>query len=237
MKEREIRGSEVRDASDEYGLLAVQGPKSIERLGLPEAKPFTHAMGEIDGVEVMVNRTGYTGEQGVELMCPAEDAVALWDAVVARGAVPCGLGARDTLRLEVCYPLHGNDITEDTDAISAGLGWTCALDKEFTGVERLRQIKEAGPERKLVAFVMEEKAIPRQGMADRRRRRGHVRHALADARQGDRHGLRPGRRGRPRQRAHDRRPRQRPPRHRRPETDLQARGVDAWPRPRTIPRG
>ena len=68
-------------------------------------------MGEIDGVEVMVNRTGYTGELGVELMCPAEDAVALWDAVVARGAVPCGLGARDTLRLEVCYPLHGNDIT------------------------------------------------------------------------------------------------------------------------------
>ena len=168
MKEREIRGSEIRDASDEYGLLAVQGPRSIERLGLPEAKPFTHAMGEIDGVEVMVNRTGYTGEQGVELMCPAEDAVALWDAVVARGAVPCGLGARDTLRLEVCYPLHGNDITEDTDAISAGLGWTCALGKEFSGVERLRQIKEAGPERKLVAFVMEEKAIPRQGMADRR---------------------------------------------------------------------
>ena len=120
LKEREIRGSEVRDASDEYALLAVQGPRSLERLGLPEAKPFTHAMGEIDGVEVMVNRTGYTGELGVELMCPAEDAVELWDAVVARGAVPCGLGARDTLRLEVCYPLHGNDITQETDAISAG---------------------------------------------------------------------------------------------------------------------
>ena len=98
-------------------------------------------------------------------MCPAEDAVELWDAVVARGAAPCGLGARDTLRLEVCYPLHGNDITPDTDAISAGLGWTCALDKEFTGVAELRRIKEAGPERKLVAFVMDEKAIPRQGMA------------------------------------------------------------------------
>ncbi|MBA3413523.1 MAG: glycine cleavage system aminomethyltransferase GcvT, partial [Actinobacteria bacterium] len=164
MKEHEIRGSEVRDASDEYALLAVQGPRSIERLGLPEAKPFTHAMGEADGVEVMVNRTGYTGEQGVELMCAAEDAVALWDAVVARGAVPCGLGARDTLRLEVCYPLHGNDITQETDAISAGLGWTCALGKDFSGAERLREIKEAGPERKLVAFVMEEKAIPREGM-------------------------------------------------------------------------
>ncbi len=164
IKEREVRGSEVRDASDEYALLAVQGPRSLERLGLPEAKPFTHALGEIDGVEVMVNRTGYTGELGVELMCPAEDAVALWDAVAGRGIVPAGLGARDTLRLEVCYPLHGNDITEDTDAISAGLGWTCALGKDFTGAEELRRIKEAGPQRKLVAFVMAEKAVPRQGM-------------------------------------------------------------------------
>ena len=164
IKDREIRGSEVRDASDDYALLAVQGPRSLERLGLPEAKPFTHAMGEIDGVEVMVNRTGYTGEKGVELMCSAEDAGELWDAVVARGAVPAGLGARDTLRLEVCYPLHGNDITQETDAISAGLGWTCALGKEFTGADELRGIKEAGPERKLVAFVMEEKAVPREGM-------------------------------------------------------------------------
>jgi aminomethyltransferase len=165
IKGREIRGSEGRDASDEYGLLAVQGPRSLERLGLPEAKPFTHAMGEVDGIEVMVNRTGYTGEKGVELMCAAEDAEQLWDAVVVRGAVPAGLGARDTLRLEVCYPLHGNDITPDTDAISAGLGWTCALGKEFTGADELRRIKEQGPERKLAAFVMEEKAVPRQGMS------------------------------------------------------------------------
>jgi aminomethyltransferase len=164
IKEREIRGSEVRDVSEDYALLAVQGPCSLERLGLPEAKAFTHAMAEVDGIEVMVNRTGYTGEAGVELMCPAEDAEELWDAVVARGAVPCGLGARDTLRLEVCYPLHGNDITPDTDPISASLGWTCALGKDFTGVEELRRIEEAGPERKLVAFVMAEKAIPRQGM-------------------------------------------------------------------------
>jgi aminomethyltransferase len=165
LKEREIRGSEVRDASDEYALVAVQGPASVERLGLPEATPFTHAMGMVAGIEVMVCRTGYTGEKGVELLCPAEDGAELWDAVLDRGVVPCGLGARDTLRLEVCYPLHGNDITQETDAISAGLGWTCALDKEFTGVARLRQVKESGPERKLVAFVMEERAIPRQGMA------------------------------------------------------------------------
>ena len=165
LKEREARGTEVRDASDEYALVAVQGPASLERLGLPEAPAFTHAMGKLDGIELMVCRTGYTGEKGVELLCAGEDGVALWDAVVARGAVPCGLGARDTLRLEVCYPLHGNDITTETDAISAGLGWVCALDKEFTGADVLRRVKERGPERRLVAFVMEERAIPRQGMA------------------------------------------------------------------------
>ena len=164
LKEREPRGVEVRDASDDYALVAVQGPRSLERLGLPGAPAFTHAMGVIDGVEVLVCRTGYTAELGVELCCPAEDATALWDAVLARGAVPCGLGARDTLRLEVCYPLHGNDITAETDPISAGLGWACKLETEFTGVAELRRIKEDGPAEKLVAFVMEEKAVPRQGM-------------------------------------------------------------------------
>jgi aminomethyltransferase len=165
LKERELRGSEVRDASDEYALLAVQGPRSVAALGLPDAPAFTHAMTMLDGVEVMVCRTGYTGEHGVELLCAAEDADALWDAVVARGAVPCGLGARDTLRLEVCYPLHGSDITAETDALSAGLGWACALEQEFTGVEELRRIRAEGPSRRLVAFVMEEKAVPRGGMA------------------------------------------------------------------------
>jgi glycine cleavage system T protein (aminomethyltransferase) len=165
LKEREIPGSDVRDVSDAYALLAVQGPRSIERLSLDDAPAFTFAMQELDGIECMVNRTGYTGERGVELMVPAEDAEELWDRVLECGAVPCGLGARDTLRLEVCYPLHGNDIGPDTDAISAGLGWVCALDKEFTGADELRRIKEAGPERKLVAFVMEETGVPRQGMA------------------------------------------------------------------------
>jgi aminomethyltransferase len=165
LKEHEIPGSDVRDVSDEYALLAVQGPRSIERLGLPEAAPFTFAEGTIDGVECMVNRTGYTGELGCELLVMNEDAEELWDRVLERGAVPCGLGARDTLRLEVCYPLHGNDITTETDAISAGLGWCCALDKEFTGVEELRRVKADGPARKLVPFVMDEKAVPRPGMA------------------------------------------------------------------------
>jgi aminomethyltransferase len=164
LEEREARGTEVRDASDEYALVAVQGPRSLERLGLDDAPAFTHAMGEVDGVEVMVCRTGYTGEKGVELMCAEDDAVALWDAVLARGIVPAGLGARDTLRLEVCYPLHGNDITQDTDAIAAGLAWTCALDTDFTGADVLRRIKEEGPQRRLAAFVMEERAIPRPEM-------------------------------------------------------------------------
>jgi aminomethyltransferase len=164
LKDHELPGSDVRDVSDEFGLLAVQGPGSIERLGLDEAPAFTFAEQELDGIEVMVNRTGYTGERGVELLVPAEEATALWDRVLERGAVPCGLGARDTLRLEVCFPLHGNDIGPDTDAISAGLGWVCALDKDFTGADHLRRIKDEGPERKLVPFVMEDSGIPRQGM-------------------------------------------------------------------------
>jgi aminomethyltransferase len=164
IKEREVSGSDVRDISDEYGLLAVQGPNAIVKLGLPPAPAFTFAESEVDGTQVMVNRTGYTGEDGCELLCMAEDAGALWDAVLARGVTPCGLGARDTLRLEACFPLHGNDISPEIDPVSAGLGWTCALGKEFTGVDVLRAIKEQGPEQKLVAFVMEEKAIPRQGM-------------------------------------------------------------------------
>jgi aminomethyltransferase len=164
IEERARAGSDLRDVTDAYALLAVQGPRSHERLGLSDAPAFTFEMGEIDGIECMVNRTGYTGETGVELMVMAEDAGELWDRVLARGATPCGLGARDTLRLEVCYPLHGNDIGPEVDAISAGLGWVCALDKEFTGVEELRRIKEQGPERRLAAFVMSDPGIPRQGM-------------------------------------------------------------------------
>jgi aminomethyltransferase len=165
LKEREQRGSDVRDVSDEYALLAVQGPRALDRLGLAHGTAFTWEMGELDGVEVMVNRTGYTGEEGVELMCMAEDAPALWDAAVARGIVPCGLGARDTLRLEAGYPLHGNDIGERWDAISSGLGWACALDTGFTGADRLREVKEHGPEQRLVAFRMVDRGVPRQGMA------------------------------------------------------------------------
>jgi glycine cleavage system T protein (aminomethyltransferase) len=165
LKEREIPGSDVRDVSDQYALLAVQGPRAIDRLGLPAERPFTFAEAELDGIPCMVNRTGYTGEDGCELLSMAEDAERLWAYVLDRGVVPCGLGARDTLRLEACFPLHGQDITPETDAISAGLGWCCSLDKEFTGAQELREIDARGPERRLVPFVMEDKAIPRTGMA------------------------------------------------------------------------
>jgi aminomethyltransferase len=154
---------EARDVSDEWALLAVQGPEALERLGI-EVTPFTFREDEVLGVDCLVAGTGYTGERGCELGCDPDDAPRLWDAILDRGIVACGLGARDTLRLEVCYPLHGNDISPDRTPIEAGLGWACALDKEFTGVDALRRQKGEGPSEKLVAFAMEDKGIPRQGM-------------------------------------------------------------------------
>jgi aminomethyltransferase len=156
--------SETRDVSAEWALLAVQGPEALARLGT-DIDPFTFREDDVLGVRCLVAGTGYTGERGCELGCDPDDAPALWDAIAERGVTPCGLGARDTLRLEACYPLHGNDITPERTPIEAGLGWACALEKEFTGVDVLRREKEAGPAEKLVAFVMDETGIPRQGMA------------------------------------------------------------------------
>jgi aminomethyltransferase len=155
--------SDTSDVSADWALLAVQGPQALDRLGI-EVEPFTFREDEVLGVGCLVAGTGYTGERGCELGCAPDEAHRLWDAVLELGVVPCGLGARDTLRLEVCYPLHGNDISPARTPIEAGLGWACALDKEFTGVDVLRRHKETGPEEKLVAFVMQEQGIPRQGM-------------------------------------------------------------------------
>ena len=155
---------ETRDVSDGWALLAVQGPEALGRLGI-EIAPFTFRDDDVLGVRCLVAGTGYTGERGCELGCDPADAPRLWDAILERGIVPCGLAARDTLRLEACYPLHGNDIGPDRTPIEAGLGWACALDKEFPGVEVLRRQKAEGPAQKLVAFRMEDKGIPRQGMA------------------------------------------------------------------------
>jgi aminomethyltransferase len=156
--------ADTDDVSESYALLAVQGPEALGGLGI-EIDPFTFREDEVLGVRCLVAGTGYTGERGCELGCAPGDALRLWDAILERGVTPCGLGARDTLRLEVCYPLHGNDITPERTPIEAGLGWACALDKDFTGVEPLRQLKDEGSEEKLVAFVMDDKGIPRQGMS------------------------------------------------------------------------
>ena len=153
------------DRSHEFAMLALQGPAALTLIELPELPPFGFAEADVCGVRAIVARTGYTGEPGVELMVAPDDAGTLWDAVLAAGAVPCGLGARDTLRLEVCYPLYGNDLDRDHSALEAGLGWVCALDdKDFTGAEALRAQKDAGVPRKLVAFRMLDRGIPRQGM-------------------------------------------------------------------------
>jgi aminomethyltransferase len=156
--------SETQDVSAQWALLAVQGPEALSRLETA-IEPFTFREDDVLGVRCLVAGTGYTGERGCELGCDPDDAPRLWDAILERGVTPCGLGARDTLRLEVCYPLHGNDITPERTPIEAGLGWACALDKEFTGVDVLRRQKEKGPRERLVAFVMDESGIPRQGMA------------------------------------------------------------------------
>jgi aminomethyltransferase len=156
--------SETEDVSSDWALVAVQGPEALGRLGV-QIEPFTFREDvDVLGVRCLVAGTGYTGERGCELGCRPDDAPRLWNAILANGVTPCGLGARDTLRLEVCYPLHGNDIMPERTPIEAGLGWACALDKDFTGVDVLRRQKEEGAAEKLVAFVMEDPGIPRTGM-------------------------------------------------------------------------
>ena len=160
--------AEVKDAHADWAMLAVQGPTARAALGrladgeLP--RRMRTAELRIAGVPCLVCGTGYTGEDGCEVMIPPDDAGAVWDALARGEVTPAGLGARDTLRLEVCYPLHGNDISPERTPIEAGLSFACALEKDFTGVEILRRQKHEGPDEKLVAFVMAEKAIPRPGM-------------------------------------------------------------------------
>jgi aminomethyltransferase len=157
----------IDDQSAQHGMIALQGPASDDVLdgAVADIPQFSFADRTVAGVPCLVARTGYTGERGVEIVTPADGTTAVWEHLLAHGAVPCGLGARDTLRLEVCYPLHGNDISPATNAIEAGLGWVCALQKDFTGADVLRRTKEEGPAQRLVAFRMTERAIPRGAMA------------------------------------------------------------------------
>lgn len=166
----------IDDRSDSFALLALQGPKSAEILSkitdidLQSIAYYHFAVGRVAGVDnVIVSATGYTGEPGFEIYFDISscDPTAMWDAIITSGSdlglKPCGLGARDTLRLEMGYALYGNDISDSTTPLEAGLGWITKLDKgDFVGREALLSQKEAGITRKLVGFMMEdEKAIPR----------------------------------------------------------------------------
>jgi aminomethyltransferase len=158
---------EVRDRIDEWAMLAVQGPRAREIVQAISDAPLPARMRaetrRLAGAEAIVCGTGYTGEDGVELLCAAEDATALWDEIVRRGATPAGLGARDTLRLEVCFHLYGNDLSVDRGPIEAGLGWCCKEDTNFIGSEAVRAVRERGPAERLVAFAIEGPGIARQG--------------------------------------------------------------------------
>jgi len=158
---------EVTDRIDDCAMLAVQGPRAREIVqafsDAPLPERMTAATRRLGGAEVLVCGTGYTGEDGVELLCRGEDAGALWDEAVRRGAVPAGLAARDTLRLEACFHLYGNDLSVERGAIEAGLGWCCKEDTGFIGSGAVRATRAAGPAEKLVAFVIAGPGIARQG--------------------------------------------------------------------------
>lgn len=164
----------LTNLSDDIGLIAVQGPASRELTGkvlgvdLSGVAYYHFIDGEFHGGEVMISRTGYTGELGFELYTDPETTRGLWRALLEAGkeggAVPVGLGARDTLRLEMKYCLYGNDITAETNPIEAGLGWITKLEKgPFIGSRIIAQVREAKPVRRLIALQMKDRAIPRPG--------------------------------------------------------------------------
>jgi aminomethyltransferase len=159
--------AEVADAHERYAMLAIQGPRAREIVqalaDAPLPARFTTATRTVVGRSVLVCGTGYTGEDGVEILCDPADATALWDEVTRRGAAPAGLAARDTLRLEVCFHLYGNDLMEERGPIEAGLGWCCKEDTGFIGADAVRAVREAGPSEKLAPFELTGSGIARQG--------------------------------------------------------------------------
>lgn len=164
-------GVEFVDESDRTGLIALQGPKAVEIItdlaGEEPPARFQIAEAHLDGtLPVLIARTGYTGEDGVEIVCAASDAVAVWRLLLSFPEVaPCGLGARDTLRLEMGYPLHGSDMDRSVDPVSAGLGWAVSWKKgDFVGRDAIERVREAGPARRLVGLSLSD-GIPRHGYA------------------------------------------------------------------------
>jgi aminomethyltransferase len=167
-------GAELKNVSDEYSLLAIQGPKTIEAmqslssLNLAEIPFYTFKIADFAGIEnVIISATGYTGSGGFEIYCKNDEVIQIWNKVFEAGAdygiKPIGLAARDTLRLEMGYCLYGNDIDDSTSPIEAGLGWITKFTKDFVNAEALAKEKAHKPERRLVAFKLNERGIPRHG--------------------------------------------------------------------------
>jgi aminomethyltransferase len=173
LQEAAPAGVTVTDQHDAYAVLAVQGPRSdevLEALSLPTGHDYmSFAAAQLDGVELTVCRTGYTGERGYEVVAPADSAGVVWDALMAageeQGIAPCGLGARDTLRTEMGYPLHGQDVSLAVTPVQARLGWAVGWAKpQFWGREVLTQERAEGPARLLRGLVAQGRGIPRPGM-------------------------------------------------------------------------
>lgn len=157
----------VRDVADRYAMLAVQGPHARaivgRALGVELPPRFHVAPVQIGRRPALACGTGYTGEDGVELLVDPEVAIPVWRELLDAGVVACGLGARDTLRLEVCYPLHGNELTPQRNPIEAGLGWCCKEETNFVGWEGVASARAEGTAERLVAFTIEGAGIPRAG--------------------------------------------------------------------------
>ena len=171
IKSHQNSGVGLADNTDSTAMIAVQGPVAPAMVAalagdstLLSLKRFQYAKGTISGSVATFCRTGYTGEDGFEIIVPAENAVNVWKRLRAEGAVECGLGARDALRIEAGYPLYGHEIDDQTSPVEAGLMWVVHLEKgDFIGSDPIRRAKVAGPSRKLVGFKSEERQQPRQG--------------------------------------------------------------------------
>jgi aminomethyltransferase len=160
----------LRDLSEDYSLLAIQGPQAVSTMqslsshDLSQINFYNFIIGDFAGLDhVIISATGYTGSGGFEIYCKNNEVKQIWDAVTQAGAKPIGLAARDTLRLEMGYCLYGNDINDTTSPIEAGLGWVTKFTKSFSSSEIFKAQKEKGVDRKLVAFELDERGIPRQG--------------------------------------------------------------------------
>lgn len=165
-------GVAIEDKTDETVMIAVQGPKAVEILAgmtdkseeVKSAPMFGVVQGKFAGIECFAARSGYTGEDGYEVICAAADGPALWQAFLKAGVVPCGLGSRDTLRVEAGLPLYGHELNDEMSPICAGLGWVISKTKSFIGSDHINKVRAEGPAQKLQGIQMSCKRIPQPGM-------------------------------------------------------------------------